>query len=64
MFDNNTHLLVLLFAAARATELVQTNAIVLGSADSRSHDLNQEPMRWSLHLPYKPLESTLSRVDL
>ena len=21
-------------------------------------------MKWSLHLPYKPLESTLSRVDL
>ena len=25
---------------------------------------NQEPIKWSLHLPYKPLESTLSRVDL
>ena len=25
---------------------------------------NQEPIRWSLHLQYKPLESTLSRVDL
>ena len=24
----------------------------------------QEPIKWSLHLPYKPLESTLSRVDL
>ena len=24
----------------------------------------QEPMKWSLHLPYKPSESTLSRVDL
>ena len=24
----------------------------------------QEPNKWSLHLPYKPLESTLSRVDL
>ena len=24
----------------------------------------QEPIRWSLHLAYKPLESTLSRVDL
>ena len=64
MFDNNTQMFVVLFAAAQATELVQTNAKVLGSADSRSHDLNQEPIRWSLHLPYKPLESTLSRVDL
>ena len=26
--------------------------------------LSQEPIKWSLHLPYKPLESTLSRVDL
>ena len=26
--------------------------------------LRQEPIKWSLHLPYKPLESTLSRVDL
>ena len=25
---------------------------------------DQEPIKWSLHLPYKPLESTLSRVDL
>ena len=25
---------------------------------------SQEPIKWSLHLPYKPLESTLSRVDL
>ena len=25
---------------------------------------NQEPIKWSLHLPYKPLEPTLSRVDL
>ena len=25
---------------------------------------NQEPIKWSLHLSYKPLESTLSRVDL
>ena len=24
----------------------------------------QEPIKWSLHLPYKSLESTLSRVDL
>ena len=24
----------------------------------------QEPIKWSLHLPYKPLQSTLSRVDL
>ena len=24
----------------------------------------QEPIKWSLHFPYKPLESTLSRVDL
>ena len=24
----------------------------------------QEPIKWSLHLPYNPLESTLSRVDL
>ena len=24
----------------------------------------QEPIKWSLHLPYMPLESTLSRVDL
>ena len=24
----------------------------------------QEPIKWSLHLPYKPLEPTLSRVDL
>ena len=24
----------------------------------------QEPIRWSLHHPHKPLESTLSRVDL
>ena len=23
---------------------------------------NQEPIKWSLHIPYKPLESTLSRV--
>ena len=26
--------------------------------------VGQEPIKWSLHLPYKPLESTLSRVDL
>ena len=26
--------------------------------------LYQEPIKWSLHLPYMPLESTLSRVDL
>ena len=26
--------------------------------------LEQEPSRWSFHLPHKPLESTLSRVDL
>ena len=25
---------------------------------------HQEPIKWSLHLPYMPLESTLSRVDL
>ena len=25
---------------------------------------NKEPFRWNLHLPYKPLKSTLSRVDL
>ena len=24
----------------------------------------QEPIKWSVHLPYKPLESTLSRADL
>lgn len=24
----------------------------------------QEPITWNLHLPHKPLESTLSRVDL
>ena len=24
----------------------------------------QEPIKWSLYLPYNPLESTLSRVDL
>ena len=24
----------------------------------------QEPIKWSLHLPYKPLESALSRLDL
>ena len=24
----------------------------------------QETIKWSLHLPYKPLESTLSLVDL
>ena len=24
---------------------------------------NQEPIRWSLHLPYMPLESTLSRTE-
>ena len=24
----------------------------------------QEPVKWSLHLPYMPLESTLSPVDL
>ena len=24
----------------------------------------QEPIKWSLHLPYMPLEPTLSRVDL
>ena len=26
--------------------------------------LLQEPIKWSLHLPYMPLESTLSRVDI
>ena len=25
---------------------------------------HQEPIKWSLHLSYKPLESTLPRVDL
>ena len=25
---------------------------------------HQEPIKWSLHLPYKPLESTFSRADL
>ena len=27
-------------------------------------DKVQEPIRWSLHQPHKPLESTLSRLDL
>ena len=29
-----------------------------------SNTFTQEPIKWSLHFPYKPLESTLSRVDL
>ena len=29
-----------------------------------TNSLEQEPIKWSLHLPYKPLASTLSRVDL
>ena len=28
------------------------------------NDFKQGPIRWSLYLPYKPLDSTLSRVDL
>ena len=28
------------------------------------HRRPQEPIKWSLHLPCKPLESTLSRVDI
>ena len=30
----------------------------------KTSDKDQEPIRWGLHLPHKPLESTLSRVDL
>ena len=30
----------------------------------RLSEERQEPIKWSLHLSYKPLESTLSRVDL
>ena len=29
-----------------------------------SNKQNQEPITWSLHLPYKPLESTLSNEEL
>ena len=32
--------------------------------DDLSNLSTQEPIRWSLQLPYKPLESTLYRVDL
>ena len=35
-----------------------------GLVNGLSDDLRQEPIKWSLYLPYKPLESTLSRVDL
>ena len=28
------------------------------------HNPSQEPIKWSLHPPYMPLKSTLSRVDL
>ena len=37
------------------------NAFILGRMNSDGK-LNQEPNRWSFHLPYKFLESTLSRV--
>ena len=35
-----------------------------GDVDGSLATFPQEPIRWCLHLPYKPLESTLSRVDL
>ena len=34
------------------------------SIDDQTHELNQEPITRSFHLPYKPLELTLSRENL
>ena len=53
-------LLALMSDAKTQRTYVEQNKLLLWCKKAQK----QEPIKWSLHLPYKPLESTLSRVDL
>ena len=49
----------------REVDIMDPIAMLAGGASSNDCSVpNQEPIKWSPHLPYKPLASTLPRVDI
>ena len=49
----------------REVDIMDPIAMLAGGASSNDCSVpNQQPIKWSPHLPYKPLASTLPRVDI